>query len=242
MENCKKQVELRSQWIKQIVANASAKGVVFGNSGGKDCALAGILAKMSGVEVLSVMMPCESNRNYTIDTDDAIEFAKHFGIKNITVDITPIKKIFVSMLGDIDTTNPMVLANINPRLRMTALYALAQSKNYLVLGTGNLSEITMGYFTKWGDGACDLNPIGDLTVSRVYEMLRYLKCPDAIINKTPSAALYDGQTDEKDLGISYELIDEYLLTGSGAGKEKVDKAFKTTAHKRAMPIVYPNTK
>lgn len=237
--DCKKEVELRSQWIKKIVTNASAKGVVFGNSGGKDCALAGILAKLSGVDVLSVLMPCEAVRNYTVDTFDAIVFANHYNIPYITVDITPIKKAFINSLGDIETSNPMVYANINPRLRMTALYAIAQANNYLVLGTGNLSEISMGYFTKWGDGASDLNPMSDLTVTQVYQLLRYLNCPDQIINKAPSAALYDGQTDEKEMGISYDLIDEYLLTGKGIAKERVDKAFKSTAHKRAMPLKYP---
>ena len=104
----------------------------------------------------------------------------------------------------------MANVNINPRLRMTTLYALGQARGYLVAGTGNLDEATLGYFTKWGDGAHDFNPIADLTVGEIYEHLRYLGAPSTIIEKAPSAGLYQGQTDEQETGIKYADVDKYL--------------------------------
>jgi NAD+ synthase len=113
------------------------------------------------------------------------------------------------------------LHNIAPRLRMAVLYSIAQSKNCLVAGTGNKSEATVGYFTKWGDGAYDFNVIADLTVTEIYEFLRYLNAPDQIIEKAPSAGLFDGQTDEGEMGIKYADIDRYIL--DGGGEEEVSK-------------------
>ena len=134
----------------------------------------------------------------------------------------------------------MAYANINPRLRMTTLYAYAYKHGYLVAGTGNRSEAMMGYFTKWGDGAYDFNPISDLTVTEVYELLRYLKAPSEIIDKAPSAGLYEGQTDEQEMGISYAEIDDYLLyqKGSPSAVEKIEKTILRTAHKRNVAKNY----
>ena len=123
---------------------------------------------------------------------------------------------------------------------MTTLYANGQSRGYLVAGTGNASERYMGYFTKWGDGAFDFNPIADLTVTEVYEFLRYLKAPAAIIDKAPSAGLYEGQTDEAEMGIRYAQIDRYLLEGEADPKatEKIERAHSASLHKLGMANVY----
>jgi NAD+ synthase len=123
---------------------------------------------------------------------------------------------------------------------MTALYAVAASENRLVAGTGNRSEIYMGYFTKWGDGAYDFNPIGDLTATEVYEFLRFLDAPASIIDKAPSAGLFEGQTDESEMGVTYKSIDEYLLTGrvDEEGKTIIDRYHRISGHKRKLPAVY----
>ncbi|MFW5780142.1 MAG: NAD(+) synthase [Bacillota bacterium] len=238
MKDIKKDIEKRVDWIRQTIKDAAAKGVVFGSSGGKDSALTGILCKMATDNVTGIIMPCSSKRNFTIDKEHATAVNKQFGIKTLEVDLTPIKELFSKKLENLcEEQTPMAYANINPRLRMITLYNYAQRKNYLVAGTGNRSEATMGYFTKWGDGACDFNPIADLTVREIYEILSYLKVPSFIIEKAPSAALFEGQTDEEEMGISYNEIDDYLLLGKATNqvKEKIERAYKATEHKR-QPI------
>jgi len=120
---------------------------------------------------------------------------------------------------------------------MTALYSVAASENRLVAGTGNRSEAYMGYFTKWGDGAYDFNPIADLTVTEIYEFLRYLKAPECVIKKAPSAGLFDGQTDEGEMGIPYSRIDNYLLYGKASGEDLklIQSYHQRSEHKRNLP-------
>lgn len=242
-------VRRRVEWIKQIVAESGAKGIIYGNSGGKDCTLVGALSALATDNVLGVIMPCQSAQNYGSDRDDAILAGEKFGIKQIEVDLTATKNAFLSALGDEISENPasensvkMAGININPRLRMSVLYALGQAKGYLVAGTGNLCEITLGYFTKWGDGACDFNPIADLTVPEVYEMLEYLGAPESIIKKAPSAGLFPGQTDEAELGVTYAEVTAYIKGGeiSETARAKIARAEKVSAHKRRMPRYYPN--
>ena len=123
---------------------------------------------------------------------------------------------------------------------MAALYAIAASEGRIVAGTGNRSEAYVGYFTKWGDGAHDFNPIADLTVTEIYEFLRYLKAPECVIKKAPSAALFDGQTDEEEMGFSYSSLDSYLLTGSTDEKslETIHRMHKASQHKRDAIMCY----
>lgn len=237
--DCKKEVENRVNWIREMLANAHANGIVIGNSGGKDCTLVEILSKMATDNVLSVIMPCESKRNYNIDREHALLVADKYGIKTIEVDITDAKLALKSALVPIIGEEvPMAYGNMNPRLRMTVLYTVAQTYNYLVAGTGNASERFMGYFTKWGDGAFDFNPIADLTVAEVYEMLEYLDAPREIIDKAPSAGLFDGQTDEDEMGVKYSDVDEYIKTGKCANQDKIIGANKRTEHKRVPSPIY----
>ena len=121
---------------------------------------------------------------------------------------------------------------------MITLYAIAAAENRLVAGTGNRSEAYMGYFTKWGDGAYDFNPISDLTVQEIYEFLRYLGAPESIITKAPSAGLFEGQTDEAEMGVKYADIDRLLLTGQTdpAAKVIIDRYHNRSQHKRRMPL------
>ena len=245
----KQTIKERVEWIKNLLKETGAKGIIYGNSGGKDCTLVAALAKLATDNVLGVIMPCESKRNYGSDRDDAVIAGEKFGIPQIVVDLTETKQALMSAIGDeIDKdvvseyAGKMAPANANPRLRMTVLYSLGQAKGYLVAGTGNLCEMTMGYFTKWGDGACDFNPIADLTVPEVYALLRELDAPASIINKEPSAGLYEGQTDEKDMGVTYDAITAYCRGGEveEGDKQKIERAYKSTAHKRSMPRYFPN--
>lgn len=233
------EVEKRVQWIKGVLDSTGAKGVILGNSGGKDCSLVEILCRMATPNVLSVIMPCESAQNYGSDRDDAYLVAKKFDIPTIEVDITRAKEELAKAIkpyaGD---ATPAAYTNINPRLRMSVIYAIGQAKGYLVAGTGNASENFMGYFTKWGDGGYDFNPIYDLVVEDVYGMLKYLGCPEQIVNKKPSAGLYDGQTDEQEMGVPYAEIDRYIRTGQSNFADKIQAAHDRTAHKRKPPMRY----
>lgn len=233
------ELEKRAEWVKQILLSSGAKGIIYGNSGGKDCTLVSAICRRATDNVLGVIMPCHSTQNYGSDMADAKAAAEKFGIKNIVVDISETKNALVSALGEQSLTAP-AMSNIQPRLRMTALYALGQSLGYLVAGTGNRCEYHLGYFTKWGDGAYDLNPIADLTVTEVYEFLRYLDAPENIITKAPSAGLYEGQTDEKEMGVSYAAVDEYLLTGNTDEKSReiIERYHSRTQHKRREAYRY----
>lgn len=240
MRDYKKECDNRIAFIQAQLQQAGAEGIVYGNSGGKDSVLVGILCKMACPNVLGVVMPCQSKRNFGEDMEHALTVAKQYEIETITVDLSDVKTVLCRQIENSASITPAASANIAPRLRMTTLYTIAQSRNSLVAGTGNRSERFMGYFTKWGDGACDFNPIADLTVTEIYEFLRYLKAPEAIITKAPSAGLFEGQTDEQEMGVTYAQIDHYLFTGEAdsAVKEKLEQVHRRTAHKLQMPQIY----
>ena len=235
MRDYKVEVQNRVEFIKNFLKQSGASGIVFGNSGGKDSALVGILCKMACDNTVGIIMPCSSKQNYGSDREDGLRVAEQFAIETRTCDLTSVKEVFCDIVGKQTELTPTALANIAPRLRMTTLYAIAASENKLVAGTGNRSESYMGYFTKWGDGAYDFNPIADLTVTEVFEFLRYLKAPESVINKAPCAGLFDGQTDEREMGITYKEIDEYLLNGVVSAKnlEIINKYHSKSEHKRS---------
>ena len=240
MRNYKIEFENRVAFIKSVLSESGAKGIVYGNSGGKDSALVGILCKAACDNTVGIILPCTSKRNYDEDAADAKVVAKKYNIETRTVDLTPVKEAELKALDGVAIMNAAALANIAPRLRMLTLYALAAAENRLVAGTGNKSEAYVGYFTKWGDGAHDFNPIADLTVTEIYEFLRYLDAPKCIIEKAPSAALFDGQTDETEMGVSYAELDSYL-TGEAipADKKKIiERMHKASEHKRTGISVY----
>lgn len=232
------EVNERVAFIRKQVEQAKAKGVVYGNSGGKDSALVGILCKLACPDTLGVCMPCASSQNYGRDLRDARLVAQKFQIETITVDLSAGRTALKTAVEAAHPVSESAAMNLAPRLRMTALYAIAQSRQSLVAGTGNRSEGYVGYFTKWGDGACDFNPIADLTVTEVYKLLRWLKAPEPVINKAPSAGLFEGQTDEEELGVSYAALDAALLKG-GPMPETVKKLHAASEHKRRLPLLYP---
>lgn len=241
MRDYARETEERVAFIRSVMADAHAHALVFANSGGKDCALVGILCKLACEDTLSIMMPCHSKRNYEEDLSDAAALCGQFGIESITVDLTAAREAVLSAIGVSQDVTPEAASNIAPRLRMTVDYAVAQSRGALVAGTGNRSETYVGYFTKWGDGAYDFNPIYDLTVTEVYEFLDYLNAPENIRRKAPSAGLFEGQTDEGQLGVTYRQIDDVILTGrtdDPAAREKIERYHRATAHKRSDPPRY----
>jgi len=195
-----------STWIRERVEEAGARGVVLGMSGGIDSSLTAVLAKMGlGDGVLGVIMPCH---NGPTGEEHARMLAAKFGIEIEYVDLTP---TFDCLLATLPPGDRLAVANLKPRLRMAVLYYYANSRNYLVAGTGNKSELAIGYFTKYGDGGADILPLGSLLKKQVRELARELSIPEEIIVKPPSADLWEGQTDEGEIGISYDELDSILV-------------------------------
>ena len=235
------ETEKRVAFIRERLADSGCKGIVFGNSGGKDSALVGILCKKACSNTVGVLMPCATKQNYGRDTDDALMLAAQFDIESRTVDLTAVREAHVAALGKAVELTDAAVSNIAPRLRMTTLYAIAHAENRLVAGTGNKSEIYMGYFTKWGDGSADFNPIADLTVTEIFEFLDYLEAPVSIRSKAPSAGLFEGQTDEAEMGVSYAAIDRYLAGGQVMEAELavIERFHQISEHKRVGRMDYP---
>lgn len=231
--NCKLVVDEIVIWLRNYIDNAKSSGVVFGLSGGIDSAVvAALMKKAFGDNTLGIIMPIDSLED---DMLDANELAKHLELPTITVDLTDeynnLEKKFIK------SSNKMAYANIKPRLRMITLYYYGQINNYLVSGTTNLSEYLIGYSTKYGDGGVDISPLMDFTKTEVLELARYLDIPNKIIDKKPSAGLWEGQSDEDELGFTYGELDRYLLYGEGTDNliNKVEHLKKISEHKRKMP-------
>lgn len=240
------------QWLRDRAEAAGAHGFVVGLSGGIDSAVVVRLCQMATPNrVLGVILPCYSHAQ---DEADACVMADAFGIPTVKVDLTT---TFDALTGELhaalkglpgevhvtDIKQQLPEANIKPRLRMTSLYFIANSLNYLVAGTGNRSELTLGYYTKYGDGGCDVLPIGALLKSEVRALARQLGVPAPIINKAPSAGLWIGQTDEAEMGFTYETLEQYLLDGPSAvpkdTADRIDALRRSSDHKRALPPIGP---
>ncbi len=227
-------------WIKDKVQAAGCRGVVLGLSGGLDSSVLGVLCRRAfSRDILGVVMPCHS-----IDTDKAHAdiLARQFDIPSIEV---PLDSAFDAMTKILPDYQPepalsnLARANLKARLRMVTLYYIANQLRYIVAGSGNRSELTVGYFTKHGDNGVDILPLGNLVKGEVVELARYLKIPDEIIDKPPSAGLWEGQTDEAEMGFSYEALDRYILTGDVPEelKRKIETMKAASAHKRAVPPI-----
>lgn len=226
-------------WIKERVASADRKGVVLGMSGGIDCCVVARLCQLANMDIHLVMMPCGSDMTNSKSHAHAMELIDKFSFSYHVYDIqTAVNALTITdekLIGNSDeATRSLSNINIRPRVRMTYLYQLAQLSSRFVAGTGNMAERTVGYFTKWGDGACDFNPLAMLTKQEVYVLAAYLSVPDSIIAKKPSAGLWEGQTDEDELGMTYDQIDNYILTKT-SGNEDIDKLIEKriaiSAHK-----------
>lgn len=225
-------------WMEDKITEAKAKGIVFGLSGGLDSAVVAALSiRIFPKNTLAILIPCHS---LEADINDALSFIDKFNIPYKIIDVSKIYDSFIYLLNDKKKEGSFKLAeaNIKPRLRMTTLYYFANKLNYLVVGTGNKTELTIGYFTKFGDGGADILPLGNLLKNQVKELAEYLGVPKKIINKPPSAGLWEGQTDEEEIGISYNQLDKYLKAGKLNNKiieKKIQDKITQSAHKRSTP-------
>jgi NAD+ synthase len=229
-------------WLRDYAAAAGLRGYVVGLSGGIDSAVTAALCQRAvGDEVLAVLMPCHGQQR---DLELARLMASTFGLETLLVDLGQTYDTLVAALPP-DTVE-IAKANIKPRLRMATLYAIAQTQGYLVAGTGNKSEFMTGYFTKYGDGGVDVEPLGDLLKSQVRLLAQALDVPQVIIDRPPTAGLWEGQTDEGELGMTYEELDSTLAaieTGHTGDVDpsllqRVKHMIAATAHKRSMPPVF----
>jgi NAD+ synthase len=232
-----------ANWMRSRVEDAGAAGIAVGLSGGVDSACVAGLARlaMERDAVTGVLLPCHSA---PIDHDYALLVAKAFDLETVLVDLTPVYDSLIAALPHTDER--LAQANLKPRLRMAALYFIANTKNLLVAGTGNKSELMVGYFTKHGDGGADMLPLGDLYKREVYDLAREVDVPQPVVDRPPTAGLWPGQTDEEEMGLSYSTLERALITltiGGDHGVEqttldKVRQMMTASAHKRTLPPVY----
>lgn len=238
-------------WIRERVEEAGARGVVLGLSGGLDSSVVAVLCKQAFPDTtLGLILPCFSRNE---DVAHAKLVAARFGIETKEFDLSPIFTVLLDLLEEEEEAHEsefnLAIANLKPRLRMICLYYFANQLNYLVVGTGNKSELSIGYFTKYGDGAADILPLGDLLKTEERKLAEALGIPEEIIEKAPSAGLWAGQTDEAEIGVSYADLDNIIgaLEHSDVSErtsdyepelvERVKRMMDASRHKReAIPV------
>ncbi|MFP4371595.1 MAG: NAD(+) synthase [Halanaerobium sp.] len=242
-------------WIRKKVNDAGCQGTVIGLSGGIDSSVTSLLCQKAFPEnTLGIIMPCQSNPE---DRVDAVKHAEKFGIKYKEIDLGDTYNQFLQTIENSDPeieldeiinkdnldsasgSLKLALANMKPRLRMTLLYYYANLNNYLVVGTDNRSELKLGYFTKYGDGGIDIAPLGNLVKLEVRGLAREMGIDQKIITKTPSAGLWDGQSDQDEIGLSYREIDYYIVDGEAEPETaaKVEKIAAANQHKLELPAI-----
>lgn len=224
------------RYLREYAANFN--GYILGLSGGLDSAVAALLAKEAvGTNVLCVIINIESDEN---DLRDARALAKVHNLPVIEYDLTAEYETLINTLGAKQSLSDLAKINTKARLRMITLYALGQSENKLVLGTDNFAELYTGYFTKHGDGACDLYVLSELTKGEVQALGALLNVGTAILEKKPSAGLYKMQTDEDELKLTYADLDNYLRGGQVNNEvlARITYLHRISRHKRA-PIARP---
>ncbi len=227
-------------WIKEQVLAGGRRGIVLGLSGGLDSATIAVLCQRAFPQnTLGVIMPCHSLQQ---DRAHAEELARKFSIPTTTVDLGDIFDVLLRTLPDYKVdpaASRLAQANTKARLRMLTIYHIANQLKYMVAGASNRSEIAVGYFTKYGDSGVDIMPLGNLVKEQIRELARFLDVPQAIIDKPPSAGLWEGQTDEDEMGFTYEALDRYLLTGEAPDeiRAKIEALIAASHHKRALPPI-----
>lgn len=226
-------------WLNEYKETTDAKGVVLGISGGKDSTVVAMLSTLVfGVDnVFGVIMPNGIQK----DIDDSLTVCKTLDIPYVVVNIKDSYDAILDQIHGVEISDK-AKTNIAPRLRMTTLYAIAQTLGYRVIGTGNASERYIGWFTKYGDGGCDLNPIAHLTCTEVIELGKQLceefNLPIDLIVKKPADGL-TGKSDEENFGFTYKQLDDYIRLVDGSGSEELDEKIenlhKYSEHKLKMP-------
>jgi NAD+ synthase len=246
-----------ARWMRAQLSAAPARGFVVGLSGGVDSAVVARLAQLAAPgAVVGAVLPCHSD---PADERDAMAAAAACSLPTVRIDLSAAYDALVDEAqpalaevptagragANIEPADPLrgrvPAANIKPRLRMTTLYFIANSLNYLVAGTGNRAELAIGYFTKYGDGGADLLPIGHLLKREVRALARELRVPDAIVDRPPSAGLWAGQTDEEEMGFTYAELERYLEEGAQgvapALAMRIERLVRLSDHKRCQPPV-----
>ena len=225
--------------LQTFFHSADRKKAVLGLSGGIDSALTAKFAVMAlGAEnVTAIIMPTSRNTKSSC-VEDAEAWAKELGIESQTISIDSYILLYSKLPWEASGLADM---NIQARVRANILYHYANTHDALVLGTGNKTEMMLGYFTKYGDGACDCEVIASLYKTEVWETARELSLPEAIINKAPSAGLFEGQTDEEEIGMTYAEMDKILVgfesgiqPATEAGK-KLWRRVQSNRHKTELP-------
>jgi NAD+ synthase len=238
-----------SDFLQAEVEKAGKRALVLGLSGGLDSATAAFLGvrALGKNRVIAVIMPYGTSSPTSLE--DAQCVAETLGIQSLLVDISPMVDSYFEKSPEVDRVRR---GNAMARVRMVVLYDQSVAHDALVLGTGNKTEYWLGYTTLWGDMACALNPLGDLYKTQVRQLATALGVPKSILEKPPTADLWDGQTDEGELGFAYADVDRLLyymidkgydaqeLREKGFGDdliESVQQRIRTTEFKRRMPLI-----
>ena len=228
------------KFLKEYLENNHMDTYVLGISGGVDSSLCAALARNAvGKDRLHcLIMPINSIKE---DEEDALTLVKDLDLKYDIIDASEAFTSYIKEFANNDIElDRSTLGNLKARMRMSILYAIAQKERGLVIGTDNADERCVGYFTKYGDGACDILPIAHLVKAEVVEASKILGIRSSLAERVPSAGLYEGQTDEKEMGVSYQDLDAYVLGKevNETAKKRIQYLEKISEHKR-NPIPMP---
>ncbi len=238
-----KRVEHVVHWLREQVEISKTNGILVGLSGGIDSSVMACLIKRAfPTNSIGIVLPCKSNEK---DKDDGIAVAEACGLDYIEVELTQAHSIIlnstIKALNQRSTNKQLTDANLRARLRMSTLYTVSSELGYLVAGTDNAAELYTGYFTKYGDGGVDILPIARLSKGEVFEWAKHLGVPQSVIDRKPSAGLWEGQTDEDEMGVTYDAIDAFLAGKQVSAEDQmiIERMNRVTEHKRAMPPMPP---
>jgi NAD+ synthase len=247
--NCVFVEKILTKFIREELSKFGFSNGILGISGGLDSSVCAFLAvrALGADHVTGLILPY--GRTFSIDVSDAEKVVEILKIKSETIDISPMVDAYFNMFP---TNNNVLKGNKMARERMSILYDFSEREKALILGTSNKTELLLGYGTIHGDMACAINPLGDLYKTQIRQLAAHLGLPKRIQSKVPTAGLWKGQTDEKELGLTYEEIDKILfglvdkrmrpeqIVGAGLTREKVRKVtklIKNSEFKRKLPPI-----